>query len=171
MHTREIREVIKQLRAGAFDPRKTALLEQLAADEFMADLRAMYPIVFQERQVGKKHEVGLARSCQFEIAVRTAAGSPFPAVHYLPVFRNCVLASAYDRAVSEISTAPRVALAPTWQSADELVVKMARGFKLDRGPDGWAIKPLRPRATKLSTDFLVKRGWNFALTFPFAPTA
>lgn len=137
----------------------------------MANLRSEYPIVFQERQIGKKHEIALARSCQFETAVRSVSGSPFPAVYYLPVFKNCVLTSAYGGAVSEITTAPRMGLAPTWQAADELIVKMARGYKLDRGPDGWVLKPLPSRATKLSTDFLAKRGWNFALTFPFAPTA
>ncbi len=171
MLTSQVRDLLKQLRAGVFDPRNAVLLEQLTADEFMADLRDVYPTVFQERQIGNKREIALARSCQFEMTVRAAPGSPFPAVHYLPVFRNCVLASAYDGAVSELTSASRVMLTPTWQAADELLVKMSPGFKLDRSPDGWMMKPLPARSTKLSTDFLAKRGWNFALTFPFAPTA
>lgn len=171
MLTSQIRDLLKQLRVGALDARDAALLEQMASDDLIADLRAVYPIVFQERRIGEKHEIALARSCKFEMTIRSVPGSPFPAVHYLPVFKSCVMASSYDGAVSEITATSRMSLTPTWQAADELIVKMGRGFKLDRSPDGWAVKPLKPKATKLSTDFLAKRGWNFALTFPFAPTA
>jgi hypothetical protein len=169
--TSQVRDLLKQLRAGIFGPRNAVFLEQLPAGEFLAGLRDLYPIVFQERQIGNKHEIALARSYQFEITVRAAPGSPFPAVHYLPVFKNCVLASAYDGAVSELTSTSRVTLRPTWQAADELLVKMSRGFKLDRAPDGWTMKPLNSRATKLSTEFLSRRGWNFTLTVPFTPTA
>ena len=45
-------------------------------------------------------------------------------------------------------------------SAD-LIVKLGRGFKLDRYSDQWLLKRLRPRQVVLSEELLAKRGWKF----------
>ena len=61
MLTAQSKELLRNLRAGKLDASVAAFLEQLAADDFIADLRRYYPVLFQERNIGRKHEIGLAR--------------------------------------------------------------------------------------------------------------
>jgi hypothetical protein len=44
---------------------------------------------------------------------------------------------------------------------------MGRGYKLDRTPDEWVVRPLKRQRVALSEEFLRKRGWKFQAMFPF----
>ena len=50
-----------------------------------------------------------------------------------------------------------------------LALSTGLGFKLDRTPDGWHVKPLVKRTVKLTDDFLLKRGWRYDSVQQFAP--
>ena len=48
----------------------------------------------------------------------------------------------------------------------ELTLRTGRGHKLDKTPDEWSNKELKPRKINLSEEFLAKRGWKFERSFP-----
>lgn len=162
----QITELLRKLRSGSLQPDDAVVLEQLPADEIMAELRANYPIVFQERSVGRKREVGVARTIQFEVVARRVLDSLIPAARMMPVLRRCLFVSAYDNAISEVTTTISLHVVPGW--ADQNVeLKMGRGYKLDRTPDGWVIHPLERRNVTLSEQLLASRGWHFDVLVPF----
>jgi hypothetical protein len=158
MITSQARELILRLRAGAIDPKDTAALEGQPAFAFIADVRKLFPVEFQERRVGRKYEVGLARSIRQELTLINVAGSPFPVL--LPEIRRCLFVSCYDDRLSEITYTSRILIRPTGEATGEVVLDMEPGNKLDRTPDGWVLKPLKKRAVTLTEAFLAKRGWN-----------
>ena len=96
MITSQIKDLLRQLRSGKLAVVDAAPLEQLSAKELISDLGSLYPIVFQERHVGTKHEVGMARSLRFEFAVRKVSDSLFPHVSLLPVLARCLFVSSYE---------------------------------------------------------------------------
>jgi hypothetical protein len=162
----QTRDLLQQLRSGQWDPANATLLEPLSASEFTTDLRSLYPVMFQERSVGRKHEIGLARSLRFEFAVRKHPGSLFTPPCLLPVLWRCLFVSSYEESISEITITSTVRVSPASGTRD-VILKMGRGYKLDRTPDGWALKPLERRAVTLSEAFLAKRGWKFEALLPF----
>src|SRR5438270_9491023 len=101
MPTFQTKDLLHQLRSGQWDPANASLLEQLSAGPFIANLRNRYPVLFQERRVGRKHEVGLARSLRFEFAVRPLPGSLFTPPCLLPILWRCLFVSAYEDSISE----------------------------------------------------------------------
>jgi hypothetical protein len=163
----QIKDLLHLLRSGKLDVASVAPLEQLVASGLIADLRSLYPVMFQERVIGRKHEVGMARSLQFEFAIRKQPDSHFPQVLLLPVLRKCLFVSSYDDAISEVTTTASILVGQKIGATKEVVLKMERGYKLDRTPDGWALKPLRKRAVTLSETFLIQRGWRFESLVPF----
>ena len=54
-------ELFDRLRRGILDRNDTSMLEHARASELVAELRSVYRITFQERHLGKKWEVSLAR--------------------------------------------------------------------------------------------------------------
>jgi hypothetical protein len=167
MVTDQTKDLLRQLRSGTLDAAATNALERLSAANLVAELRTAYPVVFQERQVGRKYEVGLARVLQFEVVARTTHGSRFPSVIMLPVLRRCVFVSAYDDRVTELTLAGGVHVVPGRETTGKVVLKTGAGFKLDRTPDGWVLNPLKKRSVTLTEDFLSKRGWRFEVFSPF----
>ena len=133
----------------------------------MADLQRLYPVKFQERDIGRKHEVALARSIRYELGFGNRGLSIFSPIRLLPVLRSCVFAGCYGDSLSDITTATSVYVKPTRKPVKGLILRMGRGFKLDKGPDGWALNPIEGRAVNLSLEFLEKRGWQFDLFLPF----
>jgi len=160
-------DVLNRLRSGNLDAESTAILEHVSADEFIAGLGETYPVLFQERHIGRKHEVGMARAVRFECFEHKPSNSSFPVWHLVPVLWKCVFVSAYDNAISEVTTARSVHVRPAWTAADEAVLKLGSGRKIDKTPDGWTVKSVKHRATTLSGEFLRKRGWKFDVLQPF----
>ena len=72
--------------------------------------------------------------------------------------------------ISEITMTASIRVRPEEGASRELILKMGRGYKLDRTPDGWVLKPLQRRAVTLAEDFLSKRGWKFEALLPFCST-
>ncbi|MBV8677091.1 MAG: hypothetical protein JO355_07975 [Planctomycetaceae bacterium] len=71
----ETRELLRRLRSGRMDVANTGALEKFSANVLIEDIKNFYNILFQERQVGNKHEVGLARSLKVEFSVRRIRSS------------------------------------------------------------------------------------------------
>lgn len=165
--TVNLNDILQQLRTGRFNVADAPLLETLSARELMADLQRLYPVKFQERDIGRKHEVALARSIRYELGFANRDLSVFSPIRLLPVLRNCVFAGGYGDSLSELTTVTSVSVKPTRKPVKGLILKMGRGFKLDKSPDGWAVNPIEGRAVKLSLEFLEKRGWQFDVFVPF----
>jgi hypothetical protein len=160
-------EILRQLRTGRFNVAEASVLDALSARELMAELQRSYPVKFQERDIGRKHEVALARSIRYELGFGNRHISIFSPIRLLPVLRSCVFASCYGDSLSEITTATYVYVKPTRKPVKGLILKMGRGFKLDKSPDGWALNSIEGREVNLSLDFLEKRGWQFDVFVPF----
>lgn len=165
--TFEISDLLTRLRAGNLDTDTTAILHHLSADEFIAGLSETYPVLFQERRIGRKREVGMARAVRFEFAGHQPSNSFFPAVHLVPILWKCVFVSAYDNAVSEVTTVNSIHIRPAWTAANEAVLRMGTSRKIDKTTDGWTVKSIKHRTTTLSDEFLRKRGWKFDVLQPF----
>jgi len=160
-------DVLNRLRSGNLDAESVAILEHVSAEEFIAGLGETYPVLFQERLIGRKREVGMARAVRFECFERQPSKSCFPVWHLVPILWKCVFVSAYDNAISEVTTARSVHVRPTRTAADEAVLKLASCRKIDKTPDGWTVKSVKHRPTTLSGEFLRKRGWKFDVLQPF----
>jgi hypothetical protein len=158
MIANEARELIRQLRAGVIDSKDTAVLEGHSALEYIAELRRLFPVEFQERRVDRKYEVGLARSIQQALTLINVAGSPFPVM--VTEIRRCLFVSCYHDLLSEITYTSGIRLRPMGGATGEVMLEMGLGNKLDRTPDGWVLKPLMRRTVTLTESFLSKRGWR-----------
>ena len=110
----------------------------------------------------------MARSLKFEFAARNLSDSPFLNLHMFPILRRCLFMSSYEGAISEITVIVGIHVKPKkGRQSHEVVLTTSRGFKLDRTPDGWEIKPLHKQAVALSEAFLIKKGWKFDALVPF----
>jgi hypothetical protein len=162
----QTKELLQQIRSGTFDVANATTLEQLSSRQFLSDLRNLYPVLFQERRVGRKQEIGLARSLKFELSGRELSDSLFRPVILVRVLRKCLLVSTYDDSIGEITMAASIRVRPGGGASRGVILKMGRGYKLDRTPDGWVLTPLQRRSVSLTEEFLAKRGWNFAASSP-----
>src|SRR5262245_30036482 len=137
MITLKIKDLLRQLRSGTLDVASaSAQLEPLSASELSSDLRSYYPILFQERSIGRKQEFGMARALRFELAVRKLPDSLFPHVSLNPILWRCLFISSYEDSISELTTIASIRVWPPEGASRELVLKMGSGQKLDRAPDG-----------------------------------
>lgn len=170
MPTDQISQFLRQMRSGSLDAANPQFPGHLSAADFLMQVRDHYPIVFQQRTIGRKGELGLARSLQFELAVPADAEQTFPPILLFPVFRRCLLISAYDDHLSGIAMAKSVRIRPSNEHGEQLVVTIGSGYKykLDQMPDGWTLKEIPRRSTVLSEAFLRARGWQFDRLRPFA---
>lgn len=168
MMTIQVKDLLRKLRSGTLDVGAATLLEQLTASGLISDLRGSYPVIFQQRDVGKKHEVGMAHSLRFKLAVRKLDDSLFRQVFLFPVLCKCLFVSAYEDAISEITVAASIHIEPKGEgSTKALILKTRQGHKLDKSSDGWVLKPLQRRAVTLDETLLSKRGWKFEALIPF----
>jgi hypothetical protein len=167
----QVSDLLRRLRAGALDVSDADPLEKLPVADFLQEIRGRYPVVFQERAIGRKTELGLAKSLEFQLAVPDDGRHTFVSVELLPILRNCLLVSLYDGAVSGIATTRSIRLRPSRGDEPGLLVVMGSGFKLDKMPDGWVTKEVFRKATVLSEPFLRTRGWKFEVFQPFIRTS
>jgi hypothetical protein len=77
--------------------------------------------------------------------------------------------SGEAEAVTGISTSQRIVVRPIRKPFHGLAVTTSHGFKIDRFPDGWNVKPLVKKTVELTEDFLRQRGWQFDLFRQVAP--
>jgi hypothetical protein len=161
MLTAQTEEILDRIKIGTPDPSDFQALEGISAHDFYADLDSVYGCRFQERQLRSKWEVGVARSLRFEVTALSAKRSLFPIMIMVPVFRNCLFLTSEADVITGISVATRLTVRPIRKLFRGFALAVGRGFKLDRTPDGWQLKPLGKRTVKLTDEFLQKRGWRF----------
>jgi hypothetical protein len=162
-------ELLNHLREGHLDPSAVAMLEQVSAKALAEELMSVYRVVFQERRIGRKWEISLARSFRAELAFRSVPDAIFVSPRLVPAYINCLMLNIEDDKVTGISRLTRLTVWAVNKPERGLALKSGHGFKLDKTPDGWAIKPLRRRITKLSEVFLRERGWRFDHLKHFIP--
>jgi hypothetical protein len=165
MLTTQSKELLRNLRAGKLDASVPAFLEQLAADDFIADLRRYYPVLFQERQLGRKHEIGLARYVGLK-SVRRAARAETMNV---PVLLKCLLINSYGDTLSGLEAVSSIRIVPPESSGADLTLATSRGFKLDKTIDGWLYRQTERSRSKFSKSFLAERGFKFDVLRPVWP--
>jgi hypothetical protein len=154
-------ELLDTIRKGVLDPVVTAWLDEAPADQLVGDLRPTpYRFTFQERRIGKKWEISLARSFRAELSLRPIPEAVFASVLLVPAYLNCLMISAEENRVTGISRISRLTVRGVTDPETGLALKSGHGFKLDKTPDGWEIKAIKPRLVKLSAEFLRKRGWQ-----------
>ena len=154
-------ELLQRLRTGILDPADTTMLEQTPANQLVDELRPVYRLTFQERRIGRKWEISLARSFRAELAIRPVPEAVFVSFLLVPAYLNCLMLNSEDDYLTGISRLTRLTVWAVSEPEGGLVLKSGRGFKLDKTPDGWAIKPMQKRVVKLSGEFLRVRGWWF----------
>jgi hypothetical protein len=154
-------EMLKRLGRGIFDPADATTLEQSSATNIVNGLMSVYRITFQERRIGRKWEISLARSFRAELALRPVPEAVFVSFLLLPAYLDCLMLNSEDDSITGISRLTRLTAWAAIEPGGGLLLKSGHGFKLDKTPDGWAIKPLRKRLVKLSGEFLRARGWRF----------
>src|SRR5260370_10992889 len=162
-------EFLHRLQMGNLDPVDTAMLEQTPANHLVDGLRSLYRLTFQERRIGKKWELSLARAFRAELAFRPVPEAVFVSFLLLPAYLNCLMLNIEDNYLTGISRLTRLTVWAVGKPESGLALKSGRGFKLDKTPDGWAIKPMRKRVVKLSGEFLQERGWRFDHLKQFIP--
>src|SRR2546423_1629322 len=101
-------ELLSHLREGTLHPADTAALEQTSATELVDELRSVYRLIFQERQIGRKREVSLAREFRAELKFRPIPDAIFACGLLVPAYVNCVMLNVEGDAVTGISRLSRL---------------------------------------------------------------
>jgi len=83
--------LLSHLRGGTFDSADLALLEQTSAKQLINELRSVYRLTFQERQIGKKWEISVARSFRAELKFPNSPHAIFASCHLVPAYLDCVM--------------------------------------------------------------------------------
>jgi hypothetical protein len=171
MHTTHTAELLQRLKKGALDPSDIASLEQVSADHLLNELRgSRYTLTFQERRIGKKWEVSIAHSVHAELVFRRIPDAVFVSLLLVPTYLDCIMLNIENDRLTGISRITRLTIRPVGKPQRGLALKSGRGFKLDKTPDGWEIKPMKRRVVKLSGQFLQARGWQFDHLKQFLPS-
>lgn len=163
--------LLRHLRDGSWDQNDINYLEQTQAAEIVDELQAAFPVKFQEQSHGHKREVSLARAVRNEVVARRISGAVFVvSLQVVPVYVDCVMLSIEDGLITGISRFARLRVRPVRMPVPGLALTMSRGFKLELGPDGWAMKSLVKRTTRLPESLLMARGWQFQSLGQFVPS-
>ena len=168
MITIQIKDLLRQLRSGKLDVANATSLEQFSSSDFASDLREVYPLVFQERRIQNKHEIGMARSISLETAIHQVRNSRFSLIGLFPTLSKCIFISSYDDSIGEITAISSIQVVPKGGPTLDVTLKLGVGYKLDKAPDGWTVKRLKRRTITLTEPLLAKRGWNFDVFGIFA---
>jgi hypothetical protein len=157
----QTQDLLRRLRKGTKENSDLAFLEHVNGSDWIAELKSVYPLTFQERHVRGKWEVSLASTRRPELAARPIRNSPFVSFIVVPVYVDCIMVNVEDNAVTGVSRLDRLIVRAVAKPVPGLALTTGRGFKLDKTPDGWTIKRLRRRTVRLSESFLQARGWEF----------
>ena len=168
----QMSHLLRDLRLGKLvDATSSEFLDKIAFGGLVSILLDSFPVLFQERVVGRKREVGMARSLLFRLAAHRSAGPRFQSMEFYPVLWRCVFASGYGDTVSEITQVASINLWPADTARTTLTLRTGRGHKLDRILDEWSVKEVKPKKINLAEEFLAKRGWKFEALVPLWPCA
>ncbi len=165
MLTSRTAEVLDHVKRGILDPADTVMLEQTSACQLVDELRSAFPVVFQERRIGKQWEISFARSVRRELRSHALVAGALVSFRVVPVYVNCVAVVAENDVVTGISRETRIAIWVVRKPEPGLAVKSGRGFKLDHFPDGWLIQPTGGRTVKLWSTCCASHGWRFDLAW------
>jgi hypothetical protein len=171
MLTGTLKNDLMQITRGTLDTSAPLSFDQISGKSLIDEISADFPFVFQRRDQGQKHEVAMARKVSYELAFKKLPNTLFRGARLLPILSRCFLLSMYDDKISEVTWANRILVVPVAGKGNEIALKFGSGFKLDRSPDGWTLKPLLRRKVVLSESFLKKRGWQFDVLPPFGGSA
>ena len=171
MITKNVEHLLSSLQLGTFDVANGQDFERISAQSLIDDLKKTHPLVFQERVIGTKHEIGLAAEISHRPNLHCVPGSLFLADHGCPVLIDCYFISTYEDRISEITWADEFRIRPIHQVPAKLGLSFGRGYKLDKTIDGWTLKALLKRESELTEEFLVKRGWQFQAVASFGVSA
>ncbi len=161
MPTIQSKDLLSRLCLGRFDAADVSYLEQVKAADLVAELSIAYPVRFQERRTREKWEVGLAHSVRHRLVFRAPRASLFMAADVVPVSRHCLMLSGEGDRVTGWSFTPRIQTRRVSRPPRGVRVATSPGFKWERFPDGWDVKPLPKKTVLLTVDFLRQRGWRF----------
>jgi hypothetical protein len=164
MLTAQSKELLRNLRAGKRDASAAAFLEQLSADDFIADLRRYYPVLFQERQIGRKHEIGLAR-----YVGKTVRRNSRSELADVPVLLKCLLIASYGDSLSGLEALSWIRMIPPESPGANFILASSRGFKLDKTTDGWLYRQTERSRSKFTESFLAERGFKLDVLRPVWP--
>ena len=111
MSATQTADFLLRLRKGILDPADTAMLEQIHADDLVDELRLTgFRVAFQERRIGRKWEIALARSLRTELAMRSVPEAVFVSFAIVPVYVNCVMLNSEDNSLTGISRLSRLSV-------------------------------------------------------------
>ena len=167
-----ILELLDRLQRGATDQADIDFLEHSHGPGIVADLGTNFPVLFQERTVGHKREVALARSVRPRVilARQKSSDSLFLSMLMIPVYVDCVLVNLENDAITGISRYRRLSIRPAHnQSEPALLITTSPTFKLALTPDGWEKRRLKKSTAQLTKSFLANRGWLFHPLSQFIP--
>jgi len=171
MITETLKNDLMQIKKGTLDTSAPLSFDHVSGKSLIDEIVADFPFVFQRRDHGQKHEVAMARKVSYELAFQKLPNSLFHGARISPILSRCFLISTYDDKISEVTWANKILVAPVAGKGNEIALKFGSGFKLDRTPDGWTLKPLLRRKVVLSEAFLKKRGWQFDVLSPIGGSA
>lgn len=166
-------EFLDRLRGGVREDADSEWLSNTPASEIVDAVRVSHAVVIQERTVGGLWEIGLARRIRPRtlLSRKQQAQSYFLNFLVIPVYFDSLFLNVEGDRVMGIAHYPRLSLRPG-QSAtgeQEVTIVVAAGHKLACFPDGWEMKPLSRKSTRLPREFLVKRGWRFPVASSYIP--
>jgi hypothetical protein len=157
--------LIQRIKSG--DPPDAEAIQYLTSTsmkDFVSEAVADYPHLFQERQVGRKRELGLARSCHALLRWRLRRKSVFPVAYLTPVFKDCLFIVGENDRITGVSTLTRLAFRPA-KKPRRYALSSGTGFHCLLDLEEWRIKPVVRKTTILSEETLRKHGWRFDVPF------
>ena len=88
-----LNDLLHDLQLGKLDPAGADFLGGARLANVLPQLRSSHPVLFQERFIGRKRELGMARLLRFSLAPRQIRGSRFLSMQLRPVLQRCLLVS------------------------------------------------------------------------------
>ena len=152
-------EVLEDLRRGCASDASKSLAVSMSFTQFVADAKNRYPVVFLEKTLRQKQEIGICSSVSVENNVlapgsaSAACGCKFTRLH------ECVFVNAYNNRITGISAAAQIDVGCT-QGDEGVLVRLGACCKLDHLPDGWDFKKVEPVERTFPQELLQANGWK-----------
>ena len=108
MIAKQTQDLLRRLRKGTFENSDVTFLEHVNVLDWVAELKSMFRLTLQERHLGPKWEVSLAKTLRTELSDRPIRNSSFFSFMVVPVYVNCLMLDMEDNAVTGISRLDRL---------------------------------------------------------------
>lgn len=148
MPTTEMGEWIERLQAGTM-VFKPDTLAQLQLDELIRELSDTHPVLFLDRSIGEKREIGMAQRQRQRIHKCWRTRTLF----------ECLFLTAERGVITTLAESPQLRCRFSAIN-DECQLTTGAGYSVFHAPDGWSVKPLRERTVVLNHATLQRRGWR-----------